>query len=320
MFQLRPYQQEAGEKLLWSRQLDGADICVLPTGAGKSLVIAELAYRLDQDILIIQPTKEILEQNVDKMQEYVPDKEIGIYSASTGRKDINKFTFATIQSIYKKPQEFEHFKYIIIDECHLVNPKNLDGMFTTFLNAIGNPKVIGLTATPYRMDVTYESTGYGYFIAHTTTKLINRMKGRFWHRVIYNINNKELMDAGYLQPLKYIDRSLLDHKQIPTNKSGSDFDLHRFEGLIYAQEEKLLEAVFLAEEVASHVLVFCTSVEQAERLQSFVEGSGVVTSDTGKKDREKLISAFRMGTIKTVFNVGVLILKAEISFSRSFLP
>ena len=59
--------------------------------------------------------------------------QIGIYSASMSRKDLGFYTFATIQSIYKKPKLFAHFKMVIIDECHLVNPKNFNGMFTTFL-------------------------------------------------------------------------------------------------------------------------------------------------------------------------------------------
>lgn len=306
MLELRDYQKEAVNKLLWSKNLTGADICVLPTGAGKSLVIADIASKLCMPILILQPTKEILEQNLAKLKQYVNDSEIGIYSASANRKDVNTYTFATIQSVYKKPELFNHFKYVIIDECHLVNPKNLQGMYTKFFKAMGNPKVVGLTATPYRLDTTYETTDYGTFIAHTTTKLINRMKGRFWHRIIFNINNEDLMRAGYLQPLKYIDRSLLDHKDIPTNKSKSDFNLLAFERRLGENNQQILESIFLAEELAEHVLVFCTSVEQADSLSLLVDGSGVVTSKTAKKVREKLILDFREGRIKTMFNVGVL--------------
>lgn len=291
---------------MWSRDMPGADLCVLPTGAGKSLVIADLAHKIEGSILITQPTKEILEQNVEKMLHYVDEEEVGVYSASANRKDISTYTFATIQSIYKKPEEFRHFNYVIVDECHLVNPKNLSGMYSQFFRDIGNPKVIGLTATPYRMDTTYERLDSGYFLAHTTTKLINRMKGHFWHRIIYNINNKDLMDQGYLQPLKYIDRSLLGHEEIPTNKTKSDFNLTKFEQKIAHEEEKVLTAIFLAEGIANHVLVFCSSVDQAERLRNLVPGSGVVTAKTSKKTREKLIQDFRQGTIKTVFNVGVL--------------
>ena len=135
-YTLRPYQEQAVNKLLWSKKLEGADLCILPTGAGKSIVIAELAYKLKQPILILQPTKEILEQNLAKMETYVDPEKIGVYSASMNRKDFGFITFATIQSIYKKPELFKNFGVIIIDECHLVNPKNLNGMYTRFFNEI----------------------------------------------------------------------------------------------------------------------------------------------------------------------------------------
>lgn len=305
-FVLRPYQQKAVDRLLWSRNLEGADICVLPTGAGKSLVIAELSQRIASPILILQPTKEILEQNVARMQTHVPDSEIGIYSASMGRKDMSTYTFATIGSIYKKPELFTHFPYIIIDECHRVNPKNLYGMYTLFLKDIGNPKVIGLTATPYRLDTRYERLSNGGILTHTVTKLINRTKGRFWHRLIFNINIKELVDQGYLVPLTYIDRSIITHDKIPTNKSKSDFNLPKFEEKIAGKLESILEAIFLGQELSKHVLVFCSSVWQAEHLQGLVEGSEVVTSKSSKKTREAVIGGFRRGDIQTVFNVGVL--------------
>lgn len=136
--ELRPYQQQALDKILWAKEqnLPGNDLLVLPTGAGKSHVIAALANSLSEPILILQPSKEILEQNYAKLSQYVHPLKIGIYSASMNERTIRFFTFATIQSIYRKPQEFVQFGTIIIDECHLVNPKNLGGMFTTFINEV----------------------------------------------------------------------------------------------------------------------------------------------------------------------------------------
>ena len=72
----------------------------------------------------IRKVKEILEQNMEKLKLYVPEDEIGVYSASAKRKDINKYNFATIQSIYKKPELFRHIGLVLVDECHQVNPKN----------------------------------------------------------------------------------------------------------------------------------------------------------------------------------------------------
>lgn len=302
---LRPYQKQAVSKLLWAKNMEGADLCVLPTGAGKSLVIASLAHQLGQSILILQPTKEILEQNVEKMRKYVPDSEIGIYSASMNRKDKSTYTFATIQSIYKKPDEFKTFRYVIIDECHLVDPKNLDGMFMRFLEGIGNPKVVGLTATPYRMAMGYYRDEWDNLVAYTTTKIITRMKTRFWHRLIFNINNEDLINEGYLLPLRYYDRSVIDHKDIPKNISKSDFDLVKYEAKIRTKEDEILEAIFLSMELSKHVLVFCSSVEQAEGLSEIVDGSAVVSAKTSKAERERIVEEFRSGAIQTVFNVGV---------------
>ena len=303
---LRPYQNAAVSKLMWAQKFPEPDLCVLPTGAGKSLVISDLAHRLNKPTLILQPTKEILEQNLAKMMTYVPPVEIGVYSASMDRKDFGFFTFATIGSIYKKPQEFLHFKQVIIDECHLVNPKNLDGMFTRFLTGIGNPKVVGMTATPYRMNQMYERDGFGGIITHTTTKLINRIKERFWHRLVFNINNSELVEQGYLVPLNYMDKSIISHIDIPVNISKSDFNLEAYEEKIKSKEKEILEAVFFAEELCKSVLVFCSSVAQAQRLCSLVPGSRIVSAKTKKKERTEIVEGFRNQKIHTVFNVGVL--------------
>jgi len=305
MFTLRDYQKQAVEKLIWSQKFPEPDLCVLPTGAGKSLVIADLVHRLNKETLILQPSREILQQNLAKMLTYTSRDEVGVYSASMNEKTIKPITFATIGSIYKKPHEFLHFKQIIIDECHGVNAKNLDGMFTTFLRSIGSPKVVGFTATPYRQAQMYERLETGELLTHTTTKIITRTNPRFWHRIMYNINNAELVRAGYLVPIKYFDRSIIEHGQIPINKSKSDFDLTAYERTIFSMKDKLLESVFLAQELSSGVLVFCSSVEQAKELCELTPDSQVVTAQTPAKLRSRIVEDFKSGKTRTVFNVGV---------------
>src|SRR3972149_3073207 len=73
----------------------------------------------------------------------------GLFSASVGRKQIYPTTFATIGSVKGHPDAFRPFRFILIDECHGVNSKG--GMYCDFLKALGNPRVLGLTATPYRL-------------------------------------------------------------------------------------------------------------------------------------------------------------------------
>lgn len=306
--ELRLYQKQAIEKILWAKnaRLEGNDLCVLPTGSGKSVVIAELAHRLNEPILILQPSKEILEQNLEKLMRYVSREEIGVYSASMNEKTLGKYTFATIQSIYTKPEEFSHFKLVIIDEAHLVNPKNLTGMFTKFLVDIGRPKVIGFTATPYRQDTMYMSLGGDQYRMVATTKLINRMKGFFWNRVLFNLNIQELIDQKFLCPLEYYDYSIVQQSEIPLNKSESDFDLEAYEMLISNKREKILNTVEYGKSISSSVLVFCSSVRQAESLAKETDGAYVISAKTKKKDREFIIGSFKRGLIKVIFNVGVL--------------
>lgn len=132
---LRPYQKTAKEAIKKDLTIPGASLVVMPTASGKSHVIAATAA-LKSPILILQPSQELLRQNMQKLELLVNEKEIGIYSAAFGRRDIRKYTFATIQSVYKKAHLFTNFELILIDECHMLAPKNLDGMFMKFINEV----------------------------------------------------------------------------------------------------------------------------------------------------------------------------------------
>jgi DNA repair protein RadD len=304
---LRPYQENAIDRALWSiNKFDNNSLIVLPTGAGKSLLIAGIADNLQREVLILQPSKEILEQNMEKLRLYVPEDEIGVYSASAKRKDINKYTFATIQSIYNKPELFNHIGLVLVDECHQVNPKNEKSMFSSFLNKIGNPVTIGLTATPFRNIAYSFRAPNGFFVSKLSLRLINRVKPKVWNRISYNINNHELVEQGYLAPLRYFDRSKIDQKRIPLNKSGTDFDLMKFNRMFEPHETQIIESITKAQEHRKAILVFCSSLEQAERFSSAVAGSRWVSGETPLEERTTLINDFKSGKVKVVFNMGVL--------------
>jgi DNA repair protein RadD len=306
-FVLRYYQEEAVSKALWAcNKFEDNSLIVLPTAAGKSLVSAGIADRLNKEILILQPSKEILEQNMKKLGQYVPQDEIGVYSASFKRKDINKFTFATIQSVYKVPELFKHIGQVIVDECDLVNNKNASGMFTSFLREIGKPSMLGLTATPYRLTPSYSRTDDGGLISTTSLKLINRTNPRMWNRIIYNINNRELTAKGYLSPIIYSSRTVIDQKKIPTNKGMTDFNLEAFTKLLSRHEQQILESISAAKEHRKAILVFCSSLDQAERMSNSIKDSAFISGKTPMKERDRLIKDFREGRTQVMFNVGVL--------------
>lgn len=303
---LRDYQKAAVDKVMWAMQLAGNDIVTLPTGAGKSIVIAEVGHRYGGDVLILQPSKEILAQNRDKLSLYVPWWQIGTYSASFNSKNIRKFTFATIGSVYKTPELFRHFKLVLVDECHAINQKNEESMFAQFFAGMGTPKVVGFTATPYRNVPGAHALPNGASIRQMTLKLMVRMKPFFWSRMLYNINNAELVVAGYLSPLVYDDCSVIEHEQIPFNRSLSDFDLDVYEEKLKIHIPDVLARIRECERECRSVLVFCSSIGQAQMMSAATPGSRWVSGKTPARERDAIINGFKNGQVKTVFNMGVL--------------
>ena len=155
-YTLRPYQQESVDATLAHfRKTRDPAVVVLPTGAGKSLVIAELARIARGRVLVLAHVKELVEQNYEKYCSY--DLEAGIFSAGLGRKDDgHKVIFGGIQSVANAPKSFfEDFSLLIIDECHRIS-READTQYAQVISSIydNNPSlcVLGLTATPYRLD------------------------------------------------------------------------------------------------------------------------------------------------------------------------
>jgi len=195
MYQLRDYQQEASDIAVQTlKNSDKPFIIQAATGAGKSLIIADICHKLNEPILILQPNKEILEQNYAKLKSFGVN-DVAIYSASVGQKEIAKFTYATIGSIRTKPEDFKHFKYVILDECHMLNPRNGEGMLTKFLKDIDCTRVCGLTATPYRnVQKYFQENNQVYYTAHL--KMINRIHPFFFKSIKYKIETQDLIDRG----------------------------------------------------------------------------------------------------------------------------
>ena len=166
-------------------------IIVGPTGSGKSVVCAGLVNELRTGSLILQPSKEILESNFGKAAGY--GLKASIYSASIGQKNVSDITYATIGSIINCLHLFADFENLIIDECHLVNAKG--GMYEKLIKQVGFKKLIGLTATPYRL----QSNSYGSHM-----KLLHRTRPKIFKEISYVINPRELVNQGYLKEPEFV--------------------------------------------------------------------------------------------------------------------
>lgn len=297
MFTPRPYQVEAIDAGVHFFQSGtrGNAIEILPTGSGKSVVISNIGLGLSSKTLVLQPSKEILEQNVRKYMSY--GYRAGVYSASAGSKHIDKITFATIGSIAKKWHLFREVQNIIIDECHLVNSD--DGQYQDFLHKNSQAKVLGLTATPYRL-----STGAD----GAMLKFLTRTSPRIFNDVIYYIQNNVLFDAGHLAPLEYFNFNVVDRSKILLNSSGSDFSEASLRSY-YRSIDLPGRTVHYAKYILSKrnsLLIFCSLLDEAHKVANQIPGAVVIDGQMDMVKRERILSDFTKGKIRCVVNVGVL--------------
>lgn len=318
IYTLRDYQQQASDAAInfFKSKRERNGILVLPTGAGKSLVIADIAHRLDGNVLVFQPSKEILEQNFDKLRSYGVE-DCSIYSASFNSKEISRITFATIGSVKSHMEDFNHFRYIIVDECHGVNPQG--GMYKDFFDC-AKRKILGLTATPYRLtsaQICLDENGRYDPTCEPQNKCIlkflTRTRPRVFHDVIYQVEIQTLLQRGYLSKLNYYDMTIVPQEGLKRNTTGMDFDekslFEEFQRVNL--QDHLVNIVRRLQHPKSGIprkgiLVFTKFLEESENLCRSIDDCEMLSGETPKKERERIIRDFKSGKIKVLTNVGVL--------------
>lgn len=287
----RPYQSEAVEAVYEHlRTKDNNPCVVLPTGTGKSLVLAQIAKdaveKWNGRVLILAHVKELLEQNADKIRKLCPELKIGIYSAGLRSRDTTEQVIvAGIQSVYNKACELDAFDLVIVDEAHLISSEG-DGMYRTFLAdmKVINPhvRVIGLTATPFRLK--------GGLICKPENIL---------NEICYEAGLKEMIQQGYLSPL--ISRAGRAEANLANlHIRGGEFISDE---VAAAMDNDALvtsacrEIVELTRDRKS-VLIFTASVDHckhvAEKIQEFSgKECAIVTGDTSPAERAEIIARFK---------------------------
>lgn len=305
MYKLRDYQQRASDTAVAffnDKKAKYNAIMVLPTGSGKSLVIADIANRLQGHTLVFQPSKEILEQNYKKLCSYgVLD--CSVYSASFNSKNISRITFVTIGSVIRHTDDFQHFNNVIIDECHFVNAKG--GMYEEFIHTTGC-KVLGLTATPYRLS----SSSFGAML-----KFLTRTRPLIFSKVIYQVQISTLLDMGFLSSIDYYQLSPIgwDNGNLKVNTTGADYtdksvkmEYERID--FYSYLVSIVQRLLKPKRGGARkgILVFTRFVKEAQRLADTIPNCAVVSGETPKVERERILTEFKSGNIPVVANVGVL--------------
>lgn len=115
--ELRKNQKEPVRKGVefFKKKKPNPSLIIAPTAFGKSIVISQIAHEVKDKIIVLQPSKELLEQNLSKLEAL--GGSASVYSASMGIKEIGMITYATIGSIKNIGHAFKElgFTKMIID-------------------------------------------------------------------------------------------------------------------------------------------------------------------------------------------------------------
>ncbi len=315
---LRPYQQEAVRRVVAHfRGSDDPAVVVLPTGSGKSLVIAELARLARGRVLVLAHVRELVEQNHAKYAAYGLSADI--FSAGLKRKESSRqVVFGSVQSVVRGLGRFASpvdgqgaFTLLVIDECHRVSPAE-DASYRRVIEALrrANPrlKVLGLTATPYRL-------GQGFIYHRHHHGMVRGDESCFFRDCVFEQPLRLMVKQGYLAEPRRIDAAVerYDFSALFSTSGPVASGLFREEELNRVAAGNRATPGIIAEVVErardrQGVMLFAASVAHAEEILGYLPAAeaALVTGETPSVERERLIAAFKARELKYLVNVAVL--------------
>lgn len=302
--ELRPYQTESVSAIwrAWVQAITA--LVVLPTGTGKSLVIAALVRELltrypGIKILVLAHVKELVRQNAEEFAALCPDILCGIYSAGLKRRDMfAPVTFAGIQSFAAKIDAFTPFNAILIDEAHLI-PPSADTRYGFVLQRArelnGRVKIAGLTATPFRLDQGHLCEGENAIFSEVT----------YEYGIAQAIADEYLSKPVSRRGIREFDTSSVrvqggEFKQSDLERVAADRDL---------VEAAVAEIMDLGA-ARRCWLIFAVSIDHAESVAQAFRDKGIPTaaihSQLSDDERDATLRAFKAGELRAVTNVQVM--------------
>ena len=316
---LRPYQKQAVRQVIEHfRGTDDPAVVVLPTGSGKSLVIAELARLARGRVLVLAHVRELVEQNHAKYQAY--GLEADIFSAGLGRKEAGRqVVFGSVQSVvrnldaFTQENEGDGFTLLVIDECHRVSLDE-DASYRKVIDRLrqASPslKVLGLTATPYRL-------GQGFIYHRHYHGMVRGEADCLFRECVFEQPLRLMVKQGYLAPPRRVDAALYvdgkearyDFSQLTPNPRGlfAEEALNRVVSGNRATPGIIAEVIGHARE-RHGVMIFAATVAHAEEILGYLPAgeSALISGTTPSAERQRLIDDFKAQRLKYLVNVSVL--------------
>lgn len=318
-FILRDYQEsgtQACVDILQSKKRTCKELVISPTAGGKSIYVAETVKRVNQPILILQPSKELLLQNYQKFVKVggtaticcaslkvKTSKGVDYTQLENGEfikcREISKVTYATVGTVKKYAQELKKLgvKKALIDEAHLSTKAG--SQVRKLFKDIGITHIVGLTATALYLEGGMNGA---------SLKMMNRVRWKLFSNIRYVTQIPHLVKNKYWSKLIYQVNDT-DETYLKENSNGSDFTVQSQKEYYKANnlKEQIIEEVRnLLSQGRKSILVFVPTIDEADELFASFPNSATVHSKMDSKSRDYVVQAFKDLTIPVVFNVNVL--------------
>jgi len=303
--QLRDYQREAVDSIYeWFEESSGNPLVVVPTGGGKSVIIAKFIEEVLQQwpgerFMVATHVKELVDQNYRALKRCWPAAPAGIYSAGLKRRDTRAaVTFAGVQSAYRKPEQFGHIDLLLVDEAHLIPPRGF-GMYRQLIAGLQktnpNVRIVGFTATPFRTD----------------TGRLEKGDDRMFHGISYDCDVASMIADGWLSNVTNLGvRAEIDTSSV--HLRGGEFIAGELEDAAMRDDlvRRGVEEMIARAGDRQKWLVFCCGINHANDVAGELEARGIachtVFGDTPNDVRDARIADFRTGKVRAMVNVNVL--------------
>jgi DNA repair protein RadD len=310
MYKLRDYQQEAvNNTVKYFRKKRDPAVIVLPTGAGKSLVIAELARIANGRVLVLAHVKELVEQNYEKYVSY--NLPAGVFSASLGKKEWDhKVIFGSVQSVARAPDDFfNDYSLLVIDECHRVAEEG-STQYQEVIKKLRdrNPElcILGLTATPYRL-------GLGWIYEYSHAGELKTEKKRFFKQCVFDLPLSYMIKHKFLTTPVKVDIPVTSYDFSELTDRDRMYTATEVEEILKSQKRLtpfiIKNIIDITERYnRKGVMIFSGSVRHAEEIMSYLPANDarIVLGDTEMSERNSIVEDFKKKKFKYLVNVSVL--------------
>lgn len=316
MIVLRPYQHQAVAAILNYFQAGGRGnpLVGMPTGTGKSLVIAELCrtifrYWPTQRLMILTHVKELIENNAAELVKLWPGAPVGIFSAALNRRDhYAPIVFGGVMSVKNCVDTFGHRDMLLIDEAHLLSP-NEATVYREVIRELKlrNPhlKVCGFSATLFRLAQGMLTDGR-----------ISAIDGHsnLFTDVVYDICNPDGFDMLIANKWLSPPLAMKTHAQLNVEGvkvQGGEFVLNQLQKAV---DDPIVTRAALAEFCQAAYnreawLIFCSGIEHSDNVETILNGWGFPIMSVTSKDntkRDHAIEEFQAGRLRGLSNNNIL--------------